>query len=127
SAGRLAERVETHLGVHNHLLNNARALSTAGRLVDDAQKSSAWLGEARAIWDEYFPRLILGDGVFAEQSSHYHALLTRTLLDYVRDARDARRPLAAGMREKAQAMCHVTNALIRPDGTLPLFGDISPD
>jgi hypothetical protein len=74
-----------------------------------------------------WPKLILDDGVFAEQSSHYHVMLTRTLLEYVRDAREARRALPAGMEEKARAMCRVTNALLRSDGTLPLFGDISPD
>lgn len=123
----LANRFETHLGAHNHLLNNARALCAAGRLVSDRRKASLWLGRARETWDEFWPKLILDDGVFAEQSSHYHALLTRTLLDYVRDARDAGRPLPAGMTEKARAMCRVTNALMRSDGSLPLFGDISPD
>jgi hypothetical protein len=126
-AERLADRFEVHLGVHNHLLNNARALCAAGRLVSDHRKASLWLGRARETWDEIWPKLILDDGVFGEQSSYYHALLTRTLLDYVRDARHARRPLPAGMTEKARAMCRVTNALMRSDGSLPLFGDISPD
>ena len=126
-AERLSHRFETHLGTHNHLLNNARALFAAGRLAGDSERGGRWLGQARAVWDELWPKLILDDGSFGEQSSHYHVLLTRTLLDYVRDARGANRPLPPGMFEKARAMCRVTNALMRPDGSLPLFGDISPD
>lgn len=123
----LADSFETRLGVHNHLLNNARALCVAGRLAGDGRRASLWLGRARETWDAMWPKLILDDGVFAEQSSHYHVLLTRTLLEYVRDAREAKRALPAGMDEKARAMCRVTNALVRSDGTLPLFGDLSPD
>lgn len=126
-ANRLAHEFETHLGAHNHLLNNARALCAASRLVSDPRKASLWLGRARETWDDLWPKLLLDDGVFGEQSSHYHALLTRTLLDYVRDAREVGRPLPAGMAERARAMCRVTNALMRTDGSLPLFGDISPD
>ncbi len=125
-AERLAGRFENHLGTHNHLLNNARALRAAARLVAEP-RASRWLAQARATWDDLWPKLILGDGVFGEGSSHYHVLLTRTLLNYLQDARDARRALPAGMVEKARAMCEVTNALVRPDGSLPLFGDVSPD
>jgi Heparinase II/III-like protein len=54
-------------------------------------------------------------------------LLTRTLLEYLRDATLARRALPDGMWERARAMADLTNELVRPDGTLPLFGDVSPD
>jgi hypothetical protein len=123
----LYERIETHLGVHNHLLNNARALCTAAYLLPHTSRASAWLGLARNLWDEIWPQLILEDGVFAEQSSHYHVLLTRTLLQYLRDACLADRSLPSEIWEKGRAMSRVSNALVRPDGTLPLFGDVSPD
>ncbi len=123
----LFKNIETNLGVHNHLLNNARALCAAGYLLAEDPVSKDWLHQARSLWDEYWPQLILDDGLFSEQSSHYHVLLTRTLLEYIRDARLGGRDLPPGMLEKAQKMCGVTNILVRSDGTLPLFGDISPD
>jgi hypothetical protein len=123
----LARNVERHLGAHNHVLNNARALCAAGYLLAGYPEAARWLATARALWDEFWPQLLLEDGVFAEQSSHYHVMLTRTLLEYLRDAQLSGRPLPTGMLYKGRAMCRVTNLLIRPDGTLPLFGDISPD
>jgi hypothetical protein len=123
----LARHVEYHLGVQNHLLNNARALYAAGALLAGEPEAEQWVATARALWDEYWPKLILDDGVFAEQSTHYHVLLTRTLLEYITDAHTSGRALSPEMVEKGYAMAEVTNLLVRRDGTLPLFGHISPD
>ena len=123
----LYQRPETGLGVHNHLVNNARALCAAGWLWEGEPAADRWLSAARALWDETWPHLVLDDGVFTEQSTHYHVLLTRTLLEYIRDARLGSRKLPSGMLERAAAMCRVTDVLVRTDGTIPLFGDVSPD
>ena len=44
----------------------------ARRSTPNANKSAQWREQALELWDEYFPQLVLEDGTFAEQSSHYH-------------------------------------------------------
>ena len=82
-AAHVSANVEFALGVHNHLLNDARGLFLASAaLVSECEQAAQWREQAFTIWDEYFPQLVLADGAFAEQSSHYHLLLCRTALEY---------------------------------------------
>jgi hypothetical protein len=126
-AWRLASSVEYSLGVHNHLLNDARGLFIASAALPERTEAPAWREQAFRIWDEYFPKLVLEDGTFAEQSSHYHLLLCRTALEYWLAARSDNRQLPAGFEVRLQRMFRLANDLLRPDGTLPRFGDNSPD
>lgn len=123
----LYDHIETRLGVHNHLLNNARALCVAAYAFEGYHCSKVWFEKARAIWDKYWPELINDDGFFSEQSSYYHILLNRTLLDYLADAKYSGRKLPETIEAKAKKMSSITNLLFRSDGTFPIFGDASPD
>ena len=125
---RLSSNVEVGLGLHNHLLNDARGLFLAGAALDsECEQAAQWREQALDLWDEYFPRLVLEDGTFAEQSSHYHLLLCRTALEYRLAARSANRPLPAGFEQRLRAMFDLANELLRPDGSLARFGHNSPD
>ena len=126
-ATQLAANVEYALGMHNHLLNNARALYIASAVVPGTAEAELWRRRAFEIWDEYFPALVLDDGTFAEQSSHYHLLLCRTLLEYLLACRVCGHAAPDGFEESARAMFRLANDLLRADGTLPRFGDNSPD
>ncbi|HLG98186.1 MAG TPA: heparinase II/III family protein [Bryobacteraceae bacterium] len=126
-ARRLSSNVEYGLGLHNHLLNNARGLYIAAAAVPECAEASGWREQAFSIWEEAFPRLVLEDGVFAEQSSHYHVLLCRTALEYWLAAKASRRDVAPVFRDRLKRMFNVANDLIRPDGSLARFGDNSPD
>ena len=123
----LSGTVEYSLGVHNHLLNDARGLYIASAAVPERAEASAWRDQAFQIWDEYFPKLVLADGTFAEQSSHYHLLLCRTALEYWLAARYCGHALPAGCETRLRAMFRLGNDLLRSDGTLSRFGDNSPD
>jgi len=125
---RLSSTVEVGLGVHNHLLNDARGLFLAGAaLAGECEQSSQWCEQAFSLWDEYFPKLVLEDGTFAEQSSHYHLLLCRTALEYWLACRRAGRPMPGGFETRIGSMFDLANNLLRRDGSLPRFGDNSPD
>jgi hypothetical protein len=126
-ASRLASTIEYSLGVHNHLLNDARGLFIASAAIPERAEAREWRERAFRLWDEYFPKLVLEDGTFAEQSSHYHLLLCRTALEYYLAARSDKRQLPVGFEHRLQQMFHLGNDLLRPDGTLPRFGDNSPD
>lgn len=123
----LYDHIEIRLGVHNHLLNNARALYAAAYAFEGYEGSELWLKKAREIWDTLWPKLVLNDGFFAEKSTFYHVLLNRTLLEYLADAKLSGRTLSEKFIKKAKKMCTITNLLIRPDGSIPNFGDASPD
>ncbi|MCU1260032.1 MAG: uncharacterized protein JWO80_2917 [Bryobacterales bacterium] len=126
-AQHLSKNIEYGLGVHNHLLNNARGLYLAATTLLECDRSPEWKRQAFEIWDEYFPALVLCDGAFAEQSSHYHLLLCRTALEYCLAAYKSGHQLPGGFEEKAKAMFRLANDLLRPDGSIPRFGDNSPD
>ena len=123
----LARNVEHGLGVHNHLLNDARGLSAAARLAGDSPESSALRVFAFELWDRYFPALLLPDGALREQSSHYHLLLCRTALEYWLASQEAQHSLPQGLEQKLLAMFDLANELVRSDGSMPRFGDNSPD
>ncbi len=123
----LTVTVEHALGVHNHLLNNARALFLASAALAECEDAASWRRQAFEIWDTYFPQLVLEDGTFAEQSSHYHLLLCRTALEYVLASRLCAHALPEGFETKVRHMFRLANDLLRSDGTLPRFGDSSPD
>ena len=123
----LTVSVEHALGVHNHLLNNARALFVASVALNECPDAASWRDQAFEIWDTNFPQLVLDDGTFAEQSSHYHLLLCRTAFEYVLASQLCARPLPAGFEAKVRGMFRLADDLLRTDGTLPRFGDNSPD
>jgi hypothetical protein len=123
----LMGNIEYQLGPHNHLLNNARALYAASRVLSDLSDARKWLEKAFDIWGEYFPKLLLEDGTFAEGSSFYHLMLCRTALEYVLACRQQKRPLHDFLFLQLQRMMCLANDMLRKDGTLPRFGNSSPD
>jgi hypothetical protein len=127
-AQRLSINIEHHLGVHNHLLNDARGLFLASAaLWQECDEAAAWRESAFKIWDEYFPKLIFADGALTEQSSHYHLLLCRTALEYALACYQTGHQMPAAFAERLPRMFALANQLLRPDGSLPRFGDNSPD
>ena len=126
-AHRLSANIEYGLGVHNHLLNDARGLFRASRVLPEFEEAVAWREQALTLWDKYFPNLILDDGTFAEQSSHYHLLLCRTALEYFLATCLSHHSVPDGLQVQLTGMFHLANDLLRPDGSLPRFGDNSPD
>ena len=126
-ACRLQDRMEYALGVHNHLLNNARALLLAASALPECKESRSWSDRAFQTWEDLGSKLILEDGTFGEQSSHYHLLLCRTALEYWLAAARLGRELAPGLRERIRGMFRLANDLLRADGSLPRFGDVCPD
>jgi heparinase II/III-like protein len=123
----LAGHPEYFLGVHNHLLNDARGLFLAARALPEVKEAAAWNDLAFRLWEEYFPRLILADGSLAERSSHYHLLLCRTALEYRLAADLTGRTLGQEMASRLRCMFRLAADLVREDGSFPRFGDSSPD
>lgn len=126
-AHRLTGAIEYSLGVHNHLLNDARGLFAAAAILREQPEATHWQKLAFQLWETYFPQLVLADGTFSEQSSHYHLLLCRTALEYFLACMRTGRQISKDLLHKLRAMFRLADCLLRPDGSLPRFGDNSPD
>lgn len=109
---------------NNHILNNARALYIAGRLLH--LDAAALLG--RKIFLAEHER-VFRQGVYQEGSSHYQFLLTKNLMETQMVAH------LTGDGEFEQTLRPIVCAMLRTCRALqpgrlqelPLFGDISPD
>ena len=113
---------------NNHFLNNARALYFAGQFLRNEDLSES----GRLIFINELPKMLTTTGFLREESSHYHFLLTRSVLEVWWLARETKdHDFAAGIKPWAIKMldcCHfflVQNS--RGDFSIPLIGDISPD
>ncbi len=118
----LLEHLETRV-IHNHLINNARALYMMGSLFE--LESFRKLG--KTILEREMARQVLPDGVLGEQSIPYHLLLTRTYVEAAILARQSKRELAAPCVDRLKLMIDASSKFLRADGSVPLVGDVSPD
>jgi Heparinase II/III N-terminus/Heparinase II/III-like protein len=124
-ASYLYKNFEFDLGHHNHLINNSRALLTVSILFPDSSYAKEWSQYAIKTFKNEWPYQVLPDGVHAEQSSSYHFLLTRTLweMKYLFEQIDEAFPFS----DDLEKMIRYARLLLRPDGTIPFLGHITPD
>lgn len=122
----LADHLETALR-HNHLINDGRALFTFGLCFPGLPGAARARDLGWAILAEEMPRQTRPDGVFREQSTHYHLLLTRTFTEAIQLARHHRHPVHEAMLGLLERMHEAAAAMLRPDGTIAYVGDICPD
>jgi len=121
----LFNNFEYHLGHHNHLINNSRALLYSCGIFINESFTLKWRKKAFDVINKELRYQVLEDGVHAEQSSTYHLLLTRTLWEL--------RELYAILNEPFEYECMLNKMviyakwLIRSDGSVPFTGHITPD
>lgn len=122
----LLEHLEDR-NVHNHLINNARALYTYGEACPELARAA----EARSVgWSLLERELRLqfrSDGMLGEQSTHYHLLLLARYVETTLLAQRSGRTLPEWWLERIRRMFVVGNLFVRPDQTLVTVGDVSPD
>lgn len=123
----LSRNVEYWLAPHNHLLNDARALYVASILLPECGEAASWRQLAFQLWDTNFDQLVMRDGSFGEETSFYLLMNCRTALEYVLAARRFDHAFPEGLFERLKLMLELGNDLLRSDGSLPRFGNSSPD
>ena len=124
-AGHLYRGLETyHPG--NHLLENARALVLAGRWAGDQGEGPAWLRRGLRILLRETPDQVLPDGAYFERSPMYHQLMLEAYLD-VLNVHPLGDRATAPLRDAAMRMAGHLQALLHPDGSLPLFNDAAEE
>ncbi|MBK9926019.1 MAG: heparinase II/III family protein [Anaerolineales bacterium] len=123
----LQENLEVRDDFNNHILNNARALYIASRMLHDMSQAEVWEKQAFELWEKYFPKLVLEDGSFAEQTSFYHLQMCRTALEYVLASRQTGREIVPDLFQCLCRMFQQADDLLRSDGSLIRSGNTSPD
>lgn len=120
----------THLETrtrHNHLLNNARALMTFGLLMPSEDRNAAILARGWRTLLRESARQFGSDGLLREQSTHYHFVAAKRLLEPLLLAEANGREVPALMWDRARVLFTAARRIVRPDGSLPLVGDVCPD
>lgn len=130
-----AQFLKNHLEYHgkkktnNHFLNNARALYFAGQFLQNDTFSNI----GRLIWLNELPKMLTPTGFLREESSHYHFLLSRSVLEVWWLAKQTNDfEFAAEIGKQALKMikkCYfflIENNIDRKF-EFPLIGDVSPD
>jgi len=112
---------------HNHLINNGRALFEVGLMFPELNGAAAFEKAGWQILRREMGRQFLSDGMLGEQSVHYHLLLMRTYLEVTLLAQRNGQSLDSEYYERLRRMFICAGAFIRPDGSIPIVGDFSPD
>lgn len=112
----------------NHICNNARALYFAGQTFGVRSFSDL----AREILADALPWLVTRDGFLREESSHYHLLFTRWLLELHALATETHdgvmRAFLDPWVDQVVQRCWFFLVPSEPSGwQIPLVGDVSPD
>ncbi|MBI2552402.1 alginate lyase family protein [Candidatus Uhrbacteria bacterium] len=130
----MAYHVARHLEYHgtrgtgNHVVNNARALFFAGQMLKAKELSDL----AFAIVKDALPWLVTEDGFLREESSHYHLLFTRWILEMYELAQETGHQememcLAPWVKKLAERCWFFLVEDTDGHWQIPLIGDVSPD
>lgn len=117
----LEHRLELDLG-GNHLLENARALILTGAALRNTD-GDRWLERGMRIVDDELPRQVLPHGEHFERSPMYHVEMTHALEDSRDATADLRPEFSASCGEVVGRMRGFTQAILHPDGQIPLLAD----
>lgn len=119
----LERQLEFHLRA-NHLLKNLKALIFAGTLLE-TRASARWRKTGIRLLEEQIAEQILADGGHFERSPMYHAVVLEDLLDIgaLLAADDVPSPFRAALPGKISAMARCLEAILHPDGEIPLLND----
>jgi hypothetical protein len=122
--GRHVERyLSTYFSPNTHLTGEALSLFYLGTYLPELRQASGWRERGERVLLEQLPRHVRPDGVYFEQSVHYH----RYTVDFythmwLLDAANGRSLFVEIAPQLAALLEHLLS-LTRGDGSVPLFGD----
>jgi uncharacterized heparinase superfamily protein len=118
----LLENLEYHIR-NNHLLLEAKTLAMIGVLFPEFQDALLWQQTGlKVVWQEFEAQVCL-DGVHAERSTQYHLLVGSELWELFHVLERNELPKPVMVEPRFAKMIEFARVIIKPDHTIPLFGD----
>lgn len=109
---------------NNHLFLEAKALLAFALLFPEVKRQTKFLRRSAPVFKDQVMSQILPDGGHSELCSMYHLIVAGELQELVMIGRKNSLPdLVAPLEERLQASLKFSKALVRGDGSVPLFGD----
>ena len=107
----------------NHFLSNVVGLFGLGLLFSELPSGGRWLVLCRGWLEQEMRVQVLPDGCDYESSVPYHRLVAELFFSGWRMAQVMGLPLSNAYESKLRLMIYFLDAVLRPDGKLPQFGD----
>jgi len=123
NARHLETYLSTYFSPNTHLTGEALGLFYLGTILAEFKESSHWRNKGLQILLEQLPRHVQPDGVYFEQSSHYHRYTTDFYLHLRLLLSANQEPVPSELDQKLGLLLDHLMYITRPDGTTPLFGD----
>lgn len=120
----LLNNLEYHIQ-NNHLLIEAKTLATMGLCFPEFKPAGMWQKTGLDIVWKEFANQVCTDGVHAERSTQYHMLVGSELWELISILEDNALPIPASVKARYSKMIEFSRAIVKPDRTIPLFGDAS--
>jgi hypothetical protein len=106
----------------NHYLTDLLGLLIAGSLFRDLPESRKWRDLSKTELEKEIKAQTLSDGFCYESSMNYQTLTSEVyLLAFIIGS--GREGFSQEYRDRLEAMLRLSHAFLKPDGTLPNFGD----
>lgn len=107
----------------NHYLANLLGLLSIARMLPELREARPWGEMARAELVREIERQVEPDGVSFERSLAYHGFAAEIFIHAALLERAAGRPMPDAFVSRLAAMLEATAWSLRPDGTIPAWGD----
>ncbi|MEM7029535.1 MAG: alginate lyase family protein [Chloroflexota bacterium] len=108
---------------NNHLITNARALVWAGIYLGHLPQAERWFQRGLTIMEKEAERQVLADGGHWERSTSYQLVVLQDFLETLILLDQANKPLSQPLAHVVPKMVDFIQAIIKPDGDLPLLND----
>lgn len=112
-----------HRAGHNHGITQAYALLAIGLTVPALPDASTWADLGRARLETHLRSDVTAEGVHCEHSPHYQLEVIRQFAQALALGRAAGSSFSPDFVRRLEAMLASAAHMIKPDGTLPAFGD----
>lgn len=107
----------------NHLLSNLAGLVMLGIFFKNSKFGSDWLARGKAILEKEMLEQVSPDGVDYEKSTSYQRLVAELFYTPVVLCLRNRVEFSPVFMKRLERMMEFTQTYLRPDGSIPLFGD----
>ena len=123
NARHLENYLSTYFSPNTHLTGEALGLFYLGIVLPEFNESRRWREAGTRILVDQLRHQVRPDGVYFEQSSHYHRYTVDLYTHFLILSRVNGQSVPGTVEEKLQLLLDHLMYITRPDGTTGLFGD----